>query len=292
MNTHLLTTDADLQEIRALISSLGSRAFVSDFEESMQLESVRRTVKLWQDNQSLIAFAYVDDYNNLWFDANPDGLSTVLGGEIVAWGVEVMQERNSASNTHDTLDASCSADDTLHLPILLQNGFTETGTRTLKYERPLDYPLPQYPLPAGFLIRPVRTKEIDDLVALHRAAFGSDHMTVEERTAIINAPDYLPELDLVAVSADGQLAAFCICGIEEDDNGNKIGYTDPIGVHPDFQHLGLARALVSYGFAGLWEKGARVVKTGTGSDNLAMQRLASAMGFHLVEQKLWFARQV
>ena len=43
-------------------------------------------------------------------------------------------------------------------------------------------------------------QEAEALAALHRAAFGTDHMTVEERLAIMRAPGYLPELDLLAAT--------------------------------------------------------------------------------------------
>jgi mycothiol synthase len=76
------------------------------------------------------------------------------------------------------------------------------------------------------------------LVALHRAAFGTDHMTAAERRAMMSAPDYDPELDLVVVAPDGRLAGFCVCGIPVEENAvtrRNEGYADPVGVHPAFQ---------------------------------------------------------
>ncbi len=43
-------------------------------------------------------------------------------------------------------------------------------------------------------------------------------MTVEYRQAIMRAPDYIPELDLVVQAPDGDLAAFWICQIFPDDS--------------------------------------------------------------------------
>ena len=83
-------------------------------------------------------------------------------------------------------------------------------------------------------------------VALHRAAFGAADMTVEWRKRTLCMPQYIPELDVVAVAPDGRLAAFCICWL-----GPRIGegYIEPLGVHPDFAGLGLGRAVL---LEGLW----------------------------------------
>jgi hypothetical protein len=47
----------------------------------------------------------------------------------------------------------------------------------------------------------------------HRAAFGTEYLTVEERLATMREPEYDPELDLLAVAPDGRLAAYCMCFI-------------------------------------------------------------------------------
>ena len=88
---------------------------------------------------------------------------------------------------------------------------------------------------------------VESLVDLHRAAFGTEKMTVELRQAIMNAPQYEMDLDLLAIAPDGSLAGFCICSLDESDK--SIGHTDPIGVHPLHQHKGLAKALVTVGIS-------------------------------------------
>jgi len=130
--------------------------------------------------------------------------------------------------------------------------------------------------------------EVDDLVALHRATFGTDNMTVEERLAIMRAPQYVPELDLVTVAPNGDLSAFCICGFDEE----KVGYTDPIGTHPRYQKIGLGKAIVTAGLRALQECGATVAELGTSSINLPMQKLAERTGFVCIAESLWFSKEV
>jgi mycothiol synthase len=159
------------------------------------------------------------------------------------------------------------------------------------YERSLGAPIPEHAFPSGFSLRSVTgEQEVERLVALHRSAFGTENMTVEQRLAIMRAPQYDPELDLVAIAPNGELSAFCICGFT--DSGQQVGYTDPIGTHARYKRLGLGKAIVTAGLQTLKNRGARTAELGTSSENLAMRRLAEALGFVLVSESLWFSRTV
>ncbi len=285
----LKTSEVSLQAMRALIRSLAGETTVVDFEEVMQLPSVRETTRLWYQGKTLLAFAFVDDFNNLYFEMDREAASRHVEDEVIAWGIRCVRERNAATGQHATLDACFSTKNTWQIALLERSGFTRAEVRTLRYARALEAPMPEQPLPAGFTLRHVGGEgEVEDLVRLHRAAFGTEQMTVERRLAIMRAPGYVPELDLLAVAPDGELAAFCICGFESADTG----YTDPIGTHPRWQRRGLGKALVTAGLMMLKERGARSAVLGTSSENLSMQRLAEALGFVLVEEKIWFEREV
>lgn len=120
-------------------------------------------------------------------------------------------------------------------------------------------------------------------------------MTVEVRLAMMRVPGYDPELDLLAIAPDGRFAATCMCSISPEENersGRNEGYTDPIATHPDFQRRGLATALLLTGFGKLKEHGVGAAVLGTSSDNVAMQRAAQGVGFHVQFAKLWFSRLV
>jgi len=85
----------------------------------------------------------------------------------------------------------------------------------LQYARSLNEPISEYAFPPGFFLRHVEGEhEVESLVTLHRAAFGTENMTVEQRLAIMHAPQYERELDFVAVAPNGELSAFCICGFD------------------------------------------------------------------------------
>ncbi len=291
LTSRLLQGDPDVQLMRDLIGSLRRPTTISDFEESLQLSTVRANTCLWLEDGILAGFAFVDDYNNLRFEIRDASRTTVLEDALVTWGITCQRQRNAVSGTRDTLDASFGAQNTWQIALLQRWGFESSGERSLHYERSLAQPLPQPELPPGFSIRPVKgEEEIDTLVALHRAAFGTENMTAEQRLAIMRVPLYQPDLDLVVVAPNGDLAAFCIGGFEDEER--RIGYTDPVGTHPNYRRLGLAGALMTTIMRHMAALGAALVQTGTSSLNLGMQRLADSLGFKLVSETLWYSKVV
>ena len=291
MNSRLYSNSSDANLMRHLMDSLPDGPTVLDFEEVIQLASVRENTRLWFAGDQLAAFAYVDDYNNLCFEIDPAYSSPELEAEIVAWGVECMQRRNEHAEEPANLDASCGASDHARVRMFTENGFELLPERTLRFSRSLQDPIPPCPLPAGYLLRTaLGESEVDALVALHRAAFNSDQMTVEYRLAMMNAPQYAPDMDWLIVAPDNSLAAFCIGGMEEDDA--SLGYLDPVGVHPAHQGNGLGSAIMTAGLIELQKRGLQQVHLGTSSKNLAMQALARKMGFQLISETLWFTKKV
>jgi mycothiol synthase len=295
MNAHLASseyhTELDTQAMRNLIRSLPGETSVIDFEETILLQSVRSATRLWWTGSKLVGFAWVDDYNNLRFEIDAEHRSEQLEQEIIEWGAACVKKRSAITGQDDTLDASFSPEHTWQIALLERSGFVRDDVRTFQYERSMDQPIVDQPLPVGYITRPVAgEQEAADLVCLHRAAFGTDKMTVEARLAIMRAPQYERALDFVIVAPSGELAAFCICGVDEVHE--RSGYTDPIGTHPDYRGLGLGKAVVTTGLLALKDKGVQVVKLGTSSENLAMQRLADTLGFVLVSEKWWYCKNV
>ena len=158
--------------------------------------------------------------------------------------------------------------------------------------RPIQIPVADYALPAGFSIRSLAGREANEVeayVQLHRDVFESKNMTVEWRTRALRRPEYQADLDLVAVAPDGRLAAFCICWL--DKNAEKpCGQIEPIGVHKDFRQLGLGQAILSEGLRRLYSCGAEKVYVETDKYRNAALELYETVGFRLTQDVLVYRK--
>lgn len=266
-----------------------------DLREALATSKVQDNTRLWFDaNDRLMGFAFVDLYDNLRFEFVPPALSPAIELDVVGWGLACIQRARQERGEALTLDASCREDDAQRIALLERHGFVMQAVRSLHLVRRLDEAIAAPQWPAGFHLRHVTgEQEVEALVALHRAAFGTQAMTVEERLAMMRVPEYDAELDLLAIAPDGRLAAYCLCSISQEENarsGRNEGYTDPIATHPDFQRRGLARALLLTGLQALKQRGIHTAVLGTSSENVAMQRTAQAAGFRVQSTTLWFSR--
>jgi ribosomal protein S18 acetylase RimI-like enzyme len=260
-----------------------------DLEELLLLPEIHANTRLWFGPAGeLRACACVDTFDHLRFEFAP-GSEGDFGADVVAWGEGIIRARGNS-----TLGASCRSEDQSHQDFLLAHGFERLTDRTLHYVRPLSQPIPEPLLPPGFIIRPLKGEtEAAEVAALHCAAFGTEHMTLERRLGIMRASEYIPELDLVAVAPDGRLAAYTLGSVSAAENartGRRDGSTDPLATHPDFQRRGLARALLLTGMKMLKERGLDTARLSTGGDNLAMQKTAESAGFVVEGRTLWFQK--
>jgi ribosomal protein S18 acetylase RimI-like enzyme len=195
-----------------------------------------------------------------------------------------------------TLRTPCRDDNQERIALLTHHGFVPEPIGTLHLQRSLALPIPAPQLPSGFSVRHVSGEaEVEDLVELHRAAFGTENMTVAYRLAMMRVPDYDPSLNLLAVAPDGRLASFCVGTIPAQENalsGDKEGWLDPVGTRPEFQRRGLARALMLIGLRLLKERGMEKAATNTWEGNVAMRRTAESAGFSIASKTIWFVKQI
>jgi ribosomal protein S18 acetylase RimI-like enzyme len=293
----------DLQGMIDLIIAVRPADRITDYPGAVDLQEavarpfIQANTRLWEDaGGRLVSFAFVDEYRNLRFEIAPRAAGSDVESQIITWGEECLRKIRSKPDKEVTLDASCREDDAERVEILQRQGFKLQSIRSLHMVRALDEPILSPHLPAGFIIRQVvGENEVEAIVALHRAAFGTDAMTIDERLAMMRTTEYDPELDLVAIAPDGTFAAYCMCSISQEENsrtGRNEGYTDPVATHPEFQRQGLARALLLTGLRLLKQRGMETAVLGTSSENDAMRKTAESVGFSVQSAKIWFAKKV
>ncbi len=242
----LYADEADRQAMARLLVTSRSPGRLASFPSPHDLHEIvaqlpdRYQIALWEDDvRSIIGFAIVDlVYNNLYFEIAPGATDSRIAAEAIEWASGCLRHVASGVDPDLTLDTTCFEDDAWRLAVLEQHGFVVQPVRTLTFSRPLSEPIGEPLLPAGFHIRSATgEQEAEALTALHRAAFGTEHMTVEERLAMMRVPGYDRALDLIAVAPDNSLAGYCFCSISHE-GGSSLGHTDPVATHPRFQRLG------------------------------------------------------
>ncbi|MGE5377554.1 MAG: GNAT family N-acetyltransferase [Bacteroidota bacterium] len=259
-----------------------------DIEEALASAVVRANTRLWFEDGHPIGWAFVDKFNNLVWELDPR-YTDQAGSEMVAWGEACIRKRYPGRHTR-SMDANCREDNAERISFLEMHGFTRLNDTTVRMARPLSDPIPEPELPQGFIIRPIAGKsEAEAVAAMHRAAFGTGYMTTENRLIVMGTSEYDPSLDLVAVAPDGRIAANCICSANHREN---IGFTDPVSTHPQFQRMGLSRALLLTGLKLLKERGMAVAYLGTSGNNLAMQKTAESVAFRIEYTTIWFSKDV
>jgi ribosomal protein S18 acetylase RimI-like enzyme len=265
-----------------------------DPREILALPGNQARTRLWLDERGeIIGYGVVDHFDNILFDVADGGDEQGICGEILDWAEEAIRIDCPTSGPI-SLDTTCRSEDSRRIKILNEKGYAPTGLSTIVLVRNLRDGIPRPVVPEGWRIRPVRGEaEADALVALHRAAFGTDHLTLEERLSWMRAPHYMPALDLVLETAAGDLAGYCMCGIERDANeitGQSRGYTDPVAVHPRYRGVGAAKALISLGMRLLAEDGMTEAVLNTSSENLRMLQVASSLGYVVESTRVWYSK--
>ncbi len=284
----------DIQIIIGLLIKVRSPKHLDDHPAKVNIEEdlasgvVRANTWLWFDDDQPIGWAYVDEFNNLWWEVDQQ-YEELLGGQIVEWGEFCIQKAHNKGES-PTLDSSCREDYAERIAFLKRHGFQQTENATIAMVRDLFEPIPEPNLPQGFVIRSVAgLQEAETIATTHRAAFGTEYMTTEKRLPMLKTSEYDPALDLVVVAPDGTIAAYCSCSTNQQ---KMTGSTDPVATHPGYQHMGLARALLLTGLHLLKERGMKSAHLGTSDDNLAMQKAAESVGFNVEYRTIWFSKPV
>ena len=244
----------------------------------------QKRIRLWKDETGLIAaYANVAPSGYFSFLTHPEWRHSPIMNEILAYAQNTIHQLCQESGKELTLDTHCRDTDESKLHILLRAGFERDAEDVPVLVRFLADPVPEPRLPPGFGLRHVVGEhEVEQCVDLHRAAFGTQNMTVEIRRSIMREPDYDPQGDLVIEAPDGTLVAYCICAIHPEENAQRKrawGYTDPIGVRPAFQGQKLGKAILLSGLRYLRERGMDAASLTTSSNNVAMLGLGASVGF-------------
>jgi len=244
-------------------------------------------IRLWMDNDRLIGWSLLSPFDGHAFDvyAEPSLRGTDAEREMLAWAVEQLSDREYIQTTW------VAEDDNFRVRWLTENGFAAQEGFMHLFRRPISGPLAGASFPDGFHARASRGPEDAQLrAAASHASFGSTMPFDEywQRTLrFMQSPVYVNEHDIFVTAPDGQVTAFCCIW---NDNLNKMGYFEPVGVHPNYQRRGLGRGMLLEGLRCLQSEGMTEASVCAESDSPAAIGLYESVGFQKVKRLLTYRK--
>lgn len=223
-------------------------------------------VRLWRDDEGRLA-GFMIKGNRL---VHPQMRShdPVLLGEMLAWA-----EENWASPEGEVL-VMVHDWDTRRQTALIQNRYEpqQVVEEVRIYDLNAEYPAPV--LPSGFRFSSVADEgDPQARVDLENAIWD---VTLDEAwyRGKSSSPHYFPNLDLMVISPDGRPAAASLVWPYPETGAGEI---DPLGTHPDFRRLGLARAIVLESFRRMQALGLNLAYIASDSEDHVVNGLYSSL---------------
>jgi GNAT superfamily N-acetyltransferase len=256
-------------------------------------------VRLWIGDDGLLVglAAWQIWWATLDFYIRPGPVAPEVESALFTWAAGRFQELDAERGRPLPYWVEAHEDDLPRLSLLARLGYTlDDDYRYILFSLPLRRPeaplLPPATLPDGFALRPLAgIQEVEAYVAVHRRAFASTSMTAAWRARTLRMPGYKPELDLVATTPDGRLAGFCVGWLAPE---RQIAQIEPLGVDPQFQGLGLGRALLLEMLRRFAAHSAGQAQVETESSRSPARSLYEAIGFRPIAQTLrkgqWFTQ--
>lgn len=163
------------------------------------------------------------------------------------------------------LETSVWCNDGLRQDVLIRRGYSKTNGGCQNYTRQLSDTIPDEPVPDGYIVRSLDGE--DELPARSWASWRAFHPAEPKEQYkgwewyrnIQRMPLYRRDLDIVAVSEDGAIAAFATLWY---DDVTRAGYFEPVGRVPEHQVHGLTRAVLFEAMRRLKKMGGVVATVG------------------------------
>ena len=129
----------------------------------------------------------------------------------------------------------------------------------------------------------------DEYAIVWNNAFPNELRTASDVESLQKCRAYCGELDLMCVSSNGTVAAFCTMWL---DASNRAGLFEPVGCHRKYRRRGLSRALVIEGCRRLRERGAHDAYVRVHDENHSALRFYKACGFHQASSDFGFQKHI
>ncbi|NET42603.1 GNAT family N-acetyltransferase [Okeania sp. SIO2B3] len=307
---------AEFFQVCEMVDRLDEWVSVSDLRQAFNAPDVdrERDISLWENaDGKLIGFGKlsiqeaVDGY--LSFKVHPTVRGEGIEQEIIRWGEARMKDFARDRGVSVKLRAATRDDKTECIALLESCGFTPKR-HFFNMERSLTDPLPKPEFPIGFTLQCHSSAQfsgkqeqqhfLEAWVEMYNQTF-IDHwnfheLTVEKLEHKMSYPKYRQDLDLVALTADGTFAAFCLCFIHPEDNqrkGTREGRIADLGTRRGFRERGLGKAMLLSGMERLQTVGMDKAILGVDAENPSgANRLYESVGFRKIHAKIIYGKEL
>jgi mycothiol synthase len=250
-------------------------------------------VRLWEEADGvLLGFAWFSPPSVLEWEVDPRLVTgQALAEQMLAWGEAHRRSLLEAGDEERLFLTSARDDDPDKIALLQRHGFTRDEYHMLHLRRDLGEPIPDQAPPADFVVRHVADGEDEwaARVETHREVWHPSKVTLEAYRRLRTAPDYTPELDLVAVGPDGQFASYCICWLDPE---NHIGEFEPVGTRAAFRGQGLGKAVMLEGLSRLKARDVDTAAVFVAGNNPAAIGLYESVGFRVLTKHWYYSKHL
>jgi mycothiol synthase len=252
-------------------------------------------IRLWHDaTGKLVGYAILGEDPYFDWQVAPEYEWSGIETEALAWAETYLTElrKRDATQWSGDLVSGARQDNGKRRLFLGQHGFRYSGEfAEVNMLRALADPIPEPVLPPGYQIRAIaETGEIPKRAAAHREVWQpwtDGNISDEEYAYFMRLPAYQRDLDVVAVAADGAIAAFVNGWI---DPVNQIGEVGSVGTVPAYRHQGLMRAVLLEVLRRMQARGMERACVSTGVSNIPAIRLYESVGFEIMNQYLDYVK--
>lgn len=277
--------EQDLLRLRVFLMNtrtLGSHMHVGDLVWRLYLVSINfkleDNVRLYERDGQLQGFALFDprDTSVLWQLALPE---MACEDEVLGWAIERYVR---LGRPHGRLLTGALRDDAHAIALLERYGFRRAESFYVLNQLALAGRTDQPVAAWGYTVRCMAgEQEHAARASAHREVFHPSSVTPESYVRLMRLPGYERELDLLAVTPQGEIGAFCLAWV---DPVNGVGEFEPVGTRPDYRRRGMARAVLLEGLRRMQARGCETAIVWTDGDNAGAQALYESVGFRPVQR--------
>jgi len=303
LTSRLYETEHDLQQMQDLLMEAHSRTDDWRYWHVGELAfgffmvachlNLQEHIRLWHnDGGKLVGYAILGEDLSFDWQVLPEYEWSGIETEAIDWAETRLAElgQRDAQRWGGNLVSGSRQDNPERIGFLEQHGFQRGEYAEVNLLRSLDEPIPEPALPGGCHVRAVEASEVADRAAAQREVWHPwtvGNVSTDDYAYFMHMPGYHRDLDVVAFTPDGVIAAYVNGWI---DPVNRIGDFGPVGARQDYRRQGLTRAVLLECLRRMRARGMDRVCVSTGVSNTPALGLYESVGFERANKYLTYVK--